>query len=186
MGTEYFYVDTDRKEYFEIGKGAAQNLCEMLKNGKQKGITCVDLWQDLEKDSWIQTLKSSGRFDYLFWLKGEFIPKLYSWINENSKCLSEYDLENFPFNEFKEVGSRYVSENTINSFIKDHIKEYLLFKAELGPIANLRDTLERIRRLCLEINLENLDHDDRDRLYDIMFDEGLIDQALFFLNKTGL
>lgn len=140
MGTEYFYVDTDRKEYFEIGKGAAQNICEMLKSGKQKGIACVDIWQDLEKDSWIQTLKSNGCFDYLFWLKGEFIPKLYSWINENSKCLSEYDLEHFQFNEFKEVGSRYVSEDTINSFIKEHKKEYLLFKEELGLIESLRDT----------------------------------------------
>lgn len=189
MGVEYYYVDMKRKEYVELGKfHDAKELLDLLIKSKKtlksyrkvfnKIIREFDYFQDLEEG-------------YEIFLREKFFKELYNWINPDIICYNDWaDLysdgfvgrreDDIPvkiFDTYTCALSRFPKEGELEQVVANYNKQE-------DPVKKAIANLEAIKKLCATIHLETLDHDDRVKLYDIMFADGLVDETISLLKQV--
>ena len=208
MGTEYELCKPEEHEFIELGKGSFSKIADILLKAKMKSLSYEEVWPSIEDCSFIKEMKDRcvysdtyQIFDYLFWLKEFFFKKVYKWYSENVRLITDEEFAECYENndEFKLICSRYTTEASKAEFIRTHKKDYLNAVKEwkkeceekrnnLDNLHQLKLLLENIRSTIGKVELSKLSHDDRSKIYDVIFEGGLIDQALSTLedfNKRG-
>lgn len=120
MGVEWYFIDSNRKQYVEFGKcWSAQDIFQLMKEYKKLGKDYRSVLKELKRDSWFCDVEDT---EYKKFLENKFFKAVYLWFNpEDTVCYCDTDffyVDNcaVDFNEeYTCVASRYMSSNGIDS-----------------------------------------------------------------------
>ena len=190
MGVEYYFVDIQRSEYAELGKiPEAKELLDIMKKAKKASKLYHKVYQKIRKEfDYFDDIDE----DYELFLKEKFFKDLYDWITDETICYNDasylyfdgyvgYRENEKPFDFLKSfncIATRFPTDDELAEVVKEYEKKE-------NPITKAIENLESIKGKCLTIQLDKLNHVDRTKLYDIIFDDGLVDKTIKILKELS-
>lgn len=183
MSYEYFLFDHNRKEYVELGNRLSIEFFKTLKESKENNLSFEQFLNNLDKLDYFIDLRVEKCFELLFWLQSDFLKQIYDWMTLDVEFIVSPDIECYAIHEYKRVKSVSIKPYILKSFIKYNKEEFnkqvkYWKENQLEGLPEIKYILKKIQNSLLTIHLEHLDHDDRQKIYDIVYKDGSIDKAL--------